>query len=155
ILFRREGVFLRALFFFAIGAPPLQVRSPLNTSFRTLLQTRARGYPIVGAPSRHIATAIAHGGVAPRGFEPAATSTWPIAGATPRTLPGTGRFSTLLAGRRAASRQPDGENRMNKLSAVLALLGSLSNIGPATSQTYPSRPITMVVPFAAGGPMDV
>jgi tripartite-type tricarboxylate transporter receptor subunit TctC len=27
-------------------------------------------------------------------------------------------------------------------------------LAPATAQTYPSRPITMIVPFPAGGPMD-
>ena len=31
----------------------------------------------------------------------------------------------------------------------------LETMGSATAQTYPSRPITMVVPFPAGGPSDV
>src|SRR5712692_1126055 len=44
---------------------------------------------------------------------------------------------------------------MKGLSPVVALVGMLAGIGAATSQTYPSRPITMIVPFAAGGPMDV
>ena len=35
------------------------------------------------------------------------------------------------------------------VAAVLSLMGS------ATAQTYPSRPITMIVPFPAGGPSDV
>ena len=34
------------------------------------------------------------------------------------------------------------------LAAILALLGS------AAAQDYPTRPITMVIPFAAGGPQD-
>ena len=29
------------------------------------------------------------------------------------------------------------------------------SVGTASAQTYPSRPVTMIVPFAAGGPMDV
>ena len=37
--------------------------------------------------------------------------------------------------------------------AALAGLGLLS--APAQAQTYPTRSITMIVPFAAGGPTDV
>jgi tripartite-type tricarboxylate transporter receptor subunit TctC len=39
--------------------------------------------------------------------------------------------------------------------AVAALaVASCIAIGGATAQTYPSRPVSMVVPFAAGGPVD-
>jgi tripartite-type tricarboxylate transporter receptor subunit TctC len=37
--------------------------------------------------------------------------------------------------------------------AILAGLGALA--APAEAQTYPTRSITMIVPFAAGGPTDV
>ncbi|PDT87075.1 hypothetical protein CO669_27250 [Bradyrhizobium sp. Y36] len=38
-------------------------------------------------------------------------------------------------------------------AAALASLGTL--VAPAEAQTYPTRGITMIVPFAAGGPTDV
>jgi len=43
---------------------------------------------------------------------------------------------------------------MNRLSPVIVLTGMLAGIASAGAQTYPSRPVTMIVPFAAGGPMD-
>ena len=42
------------------------------------------------------------------------------------------------------------------LKAVTAALAAiLALAGPATAQDYPNRPVTMVIPFAAGGPTDV
>ena len=46
------------------------------------------------------------------------------------------------------------ERSMNRLSPVIVLTGMLAGIASAGAQTYPSRPVTMIVPFAAGGPMD-
>jgi tripartite-type tricarboxylate transporter receptor subunit TctC len=43
---------------------------------------------------------------------------------------------------------------MKKVTLVLAALAGVVATG-AQAQTYPTRPITMIVPFAAGGPTDV
>lgn len=42
-----------------------------------------------------------------------------------------------------------------KFQVGLAAFGLLGFLGPAWADTYPSRSITVVVPFAAGGPSDV
>ena len=43
---------------------------------------------------------------------------------------------------------------MKKVTLVLAALAGVVATA-AQAQTYPTRPITMIVPFAAGGPTDV
>jgi tripartite-type tricarboxylate transporter receptor subunit TctC len=43
--------------------------------------------------------------------------------------------------------------KMKKLLFVAAA-AALALMGPASAQDFPSRPITMVIPFAAGGPQD-
>src|ERR1700751_1551421 len=41
---------------------------------------------------------------------------------------------------------------LKKLCAIAALIATA---GIASAQTYPTKPITMIIPFAAGGPTDV
>src|SRR6478752_5118215 len=43
---------------------------------------------------------------------------------------------------------------MTKLIMAAAIAALVAGIGGAEAQTYPSRPITMIAPFPAGGPSD-
>ncbi len=43
---------------------------------------------------------------------------------------------------------------MKMLSFAAALAAALSSIPAAQAQSYPTRPVTMIVPFPAGGPTD-
>jgi tripartite-type tricarboxylate transporter receptor subunit TctC len=43
---------------------------------------------------------------------------------------------------------------MGRLFVAVACLAALAGVGTAGAQVYPARPLTMVVPFAAGGPND-
>ena len=47
------------------------------------------------------------------------------------------------------------EERLKKLALTLAAALSAAAFSAQAQGTYPQRPITMVVPFAAGGPTDV
>ena len=53
----------------------------------------------------------------------------------------------------AMLRQNHGGKRM-RFRFLLTAIVSLLSVGAAQAQSYPTRPITMVVPFAAGGPTD-
>src|SRR5258708_3927724 len=44
--------------------------------------------------------------------------------------------------------------KMKPRSAAFALATVFTGLSAALAQNYPSRPVTMVVPFAAGGPVD-
>jgi tripartite-type tricarboxylate transporter receptor subunit TctC len=43
---------------------------------------------------------------------------------------------------------------MRKLPLIIAMTAAMQGCASANAQTYPSHPITMIVPFAAGGPTD-
>ena len=44
---------------------------------------------------------------------------------------------------------------MRKWLVAAALAAILSGASTADAQTYPSRPVTLIAPFPAGGPLDV
>ena len=43
---------------------------------------------------------------------------------------------------------------LRQFLASLAFTVALGAVGSATAQVYPTRPITLIVPLAAGGPTD-
>src|SRR6187551_3745366 len=50
---------------------------------------------------------------------------------------------------------PSKRNRIRRMRrTLLSIAALLALTGAAAGQDWPSRPLTMVVPFAAGGPMD-
>src|SRR6266446_3484372 len=51
-------------------------------------------------------------------------------------------------------RRHQGGVRIVMLKVLLVVLASIGGVTSLSAQTYPSKPITIVVPFAAGGPSD-
>jgi len=43
---------------------------------------------------------------------------------------------------------------MRRAIIVVFTWASLSDMGAALAQSYPTRPVTMIVPYGAGGPLD-
>ena len=43
---------------------------------------------------------------------------------------------------------------MTKLAIAAALASLLASMGAAAAQSFPSRPVTIIAPFPAGGPLD-
>jgi tripartite-type tricarboxylate transporter receptor subunit TctC len=44
---------------------------------------------------------------------------------------------------------------MRAMFGAAAVVVALAAPGPLSAQSFPSRPVTMIVPFPAGGPVDV
>src|SRR5258706_845220 len=55
------------------------------------------------------------------------------------------------------NKNPQGEYLMRRRDFIKAAIGTMAAAWPISSraESFPSRPITLIVPFAAGGPTDV
>ena len=67
-----------------------------------------------------------------------------------------GRHREMVADHQGGRHQESNREGGDEKSCSIAIaLAALLGVAPASAQTYPSKPITMIVPFAAGGATDV
>ena len=69
-------------------------------------------------------------------------------------VPSAARGVWLCRRKRPVRMPRSGGETMKRLLAIAACV-VVAGVGGAFAQTFPSRPVTIVVPFAAGGPTDV
>src|SRR5262249_57297437 len=81
----------------------------------------------------------------------------PTGGEQHRQEPACRHMGVEQQGKRRDKRAPPAARRSNMLTWLLCVAASALFVAPLSvhAQSYPSRPITVVVPFPAGGPSDV
>src|SRR5262249_61701771 len=84
-------------------------------------------------------------------------SVWTISGKAFPPEPACPHMGVEQQGKRRDKRAPPAARRSNMLTWLLCVAASALFVAPLSvhAQSYPSRPITVVVPFPAGGPSDV
>ena len=61
----------------------------------------------------------------------------------------------LASGAKSVTSRAGGNPMTMTRNLAVAVVAALAACAQAQAQTYPDKPVTLVIPFAAGGPTDV